>query len=189
MRGRDHFARFRGTIKLTEFCFGCLPRSLRMFIWHSLDCFNGRVALGLRYCLLRTLAKRCGEVVYVGPQVDLHDPQNIEIGDRVSIHRGCSLFAEGGIIIGDDVSIAHQSSLISFDHKWDDPSLPIRDNPTQKACITIANDVWLGCGVRVLAGVNIGSRCIVAAGSVVNKPLESHSVYGGIPAKKLKSID
>jgi len=39
-----------------------------------------------------------------------------------------------------------------------------------------------------MAGVNIGSLCIIAAGAVVTHDCESNGIYGGIPAKLIKRI-
>ena len=52
--------------------------------------------------------------------------------------------------------------------------------------VYIGEDVWLGCNVTVLSGVNIGRGCIVAAGAVVNKSLPPYSIAGGVPAKVIK---
>ena len=54
--------------------------------------------------------------------------------------------------------------------------------------IKIGNDVWLGCGVRILSGTVIEDRVIIAAGAVVKGHLESGYIYGGVPAKRLKKL-
>jgi acetyltransferase-like isoleucine patch superfamily enzyme len=142
----------------------------------------------MRYCLLKRLILRCGDNVFIGRSVEIKHWGKLSIGSHVSIHKQCYLDAAGGIHIDDDVSIAHQTSMISFEHTWDVASLPIRDNPVKCAEITIHSDVWIGCGCRILAGVEIGNRAIVAAGAVVTKSVLPHSIVGGVPAKPLKSI-
>ena len=52
-----------------------------------------------------------------------------------------------------------------------------------KGDIIIENDVWIGCSSQILAGVKIGEGAIIAAGSLVNKDVESYSIVGGVPAK------
>lgn len=37
-----------------------------------------------------------------------------------------------------------------------------------------------------MAGITINSRSIIAAGAVVTKDVESNSIVGGVPAKKIK---
>lgn len=41
----------------------------------------------------------------------------------------------------------------------------------------------------VLKGTNIGDNVIIGAGSVVRGNIESNSVYAGVPAKRISSID
>lgn len=101
---------------------------------------------------------------------------NFQSGFNLSIHEFSYLDAAGGIEIGDNVSIAHNCSLVSFEHTWTDLETLIKYNPTKLYPIKIGNDVWLGCGVRVLAGTVIEDRVIVA-GAVVKGTLESQVIY------------
>ena len=55
--------------------------------------------------------------------------------------------------------------------------------------ITVGNDVYIGINTIILPGVNIGNRCIIAAGAVVCDDVPDNSVYGGIPAQYIKSVD
>lgn len=52
--------------------------------------------------------------------------------------------------------------------------------------VIINEDVWVGCNVTLLSGVTIGRCSIVAAGSVVTKPMPPYCIIGGVPAKPLK---
>lgn len=55
--------------------------------------------------------------------------------------------------------------------------------------ITIGNNVFVGYGVTILPGTIIGENVIVGAGSVVKGELKDNSVYAGIPAKYICSIE
>ena len=114
--------------------------------------------------------------------------EKLTVGSNVSIHDNCYIDAGGVINIGSEVSIAHNSTLLSGTHTFEDYSLPIKYNPITISGLTIKDDVWVGCGVRVLGGITIASRVVIAAGAVVNKSLDAKTLYGGIPAKKIKSI-
>jgi acetyltransferase-like isoleucine patch superfamily enzyme len=50
--------------------------------------------------------------------------------------------------------------------------------PTKIGC-----NVWLGAGVTVLGGIEVGDYCVVGAGAVVTKSLPPYSVAYGVPAK------
>jgi acetyltransferase-like isoleucine patch superfamily enzyme len=187
-RGRDQFGKFRGILRLTEKVLKPLPRPLLQWMLVLSDWLPDLPGVAMRYVLLRRLAKRCGDNVLIGRSVELRYPERLVIGSNVSIHKQCYIDAYGGLIIEDEVSIAHQSSLVSFQHTWNDPSLPIRDNPVLGSAIRIGRDVWIGCGVRILAGVEIGARAVVAAGAVVTKPVAAGMLAAGVPARPVKSI-
>lgn len=50
----------------------------------------------------------------------------------------------------------------------------------------IGNDVWIGYGAFVRAGVKIGDGAIVAARSVVTKDVPAYSIVAGVPAKVIR---
>lgn len=51
----------------------------------------------------------------------------------------------------------------------------------------IGNDVWIGHGAIIMAGVIVGDGAIVAAGSVVTKDVEPCTIVGGNPARFIKN--
>ena len=185
--GKGAFIRWRGVILLFAHLFRFLPRALVRWLWCCSDLFEGKLALALRYLCLRRLSAACGDNVFVGRSVTLRYGENLRIGSNVSLHTGCYLDAFGGIDIGNDVSIAHQSSILSLSHGFSDQSLPIRSNPISTSRVVVEDDVWIGCGVRILSGVTIGSRTIVGAGAVVNRSIGG-GVFVGVPARLTREI-
>ncbi|RZF58999.1 acyltransferase [Sphingobacterium corticibacterium] len=142
----------------------------------------------IRYVILKAKAKKIGDNVSIGCNTIIKRWDNFSCGDDVSIHEYCMIDCDGGITIGNQVSIAHSTSLISANHTWMDQDTPIKYNPVTTQGIAIESDVWVGAGVRILDGVVIKNRSIVAAGAVVNRSVESNSIVGGIPAKLIKKI-
>ncbi len=55
-----------------------------------------------------------------------------------------------------------------------------------KIDVFIGNDVWIGYGARLLAGLTIGDGAVIAAGSVVTKDVEPYCIVGGIPARVIR---
>ena len=51
----------------------------------------------------------------------------------------------------------------------------------------IEDGVWIGSGSIILDCVTIGMNSIIAAGSVVNKNVPPNTIFGGIPAKLIKT--
>ncbi len=50
----------------------------------------------------------------------------------------------------------------------------------------IGNDVWLGHGAFLRAGVTIGDGAIIAAGAVVTRDVPPFAIVGGVPAKIIR---
>ena len=50
----------------------------------------------------------------------------------------------------------------------------------------IGNDVWIGEKAIIKQGVSIGNGAVIGMGSVVTKDVESYSIVGGCPAKKIR---
>ena len=147
---------------------------------------GGKKGLLIRYVLLKSLAKSCGENVSVFEDVFIFSPENIEVGDNVSIQPMCYLEGQGGIEIGSDVSIAYGTSILSTTHNTDDLDIPIKDQGVSEHKVIIHDNVWIGCKVTVLCGNEINSGSVVGANSVVTKNIEGNSIYAGTPAKKIR---
>jgi chloramphenicol O-acetyltransferase type B len=54
--------------------------------------------------------------------------------------------------------------------------------PTKVKITTIGNDVWIGHGAHIMAGVTIGDGAIIASGAVVSKDVPPYAVVAGNPA-------
>jgi acetyltransferase-like isoleucine patch superfamily enzyme len=188
MRGREQFRRYRLLIRIVEAIINRFPRVFIEILWTTIDSWRGKLGLVLRYIIARNLAKNCGDVVYIGPYSEIRKWENLVLGSNISINRGAYIDAEGGITIGDNVSIAHGSSILSSNHQWSDNKLPIRDNSGKSEPVYISDNVWIGCGCRIMAGVTIEKRTVVAAGAVVTKDVSEGTLVGGVPARFIKDI-
>ncbi|MWB94490.1 acetyltransferase [Flavobacterium sp. GA093] len=115
--------------------------------------------------------------------------KNVEINDYVHIAAGEK------IIIGDNVLIASKVFISDINHgnysgkDCDSPlSLPnsrkLSTNP-----VVISDNVWIGEGVCVMAGVTIGIGCVIGSLSVVTKSIPDYSIAVGSPAKVIKKFD
>ena len=54
--------------------------------------------------------------------------------------------------------------------------------------IDIGADVWVGGGTLILAGVRIGSRAIIGAGSVVTRDVPEGVLAAGNPCRVIRDI-
>lgn len=114
-----------------------------------------------------------------------HVTGDVVIGDDCTVNVGVSV--RGPVTMGRAVRIGAHTSLIGFDHGFDDPEVEIFRQPLVATGVTIGDDVWIGAHVVVLDGVHIGSHAVVGAGSVVTHHVPEGAVVVGNPARVVRS--
>lgn len=112
----------------------------------------------------------------------------IKIGNNVGIGEYAYLGGAGGLDIGNDCIVGQYFSCHPQNHNYEDVTVPFRLQGVTQKGIKIGSNCWIGSKVTVLDGVIIGDNCVIAAGSVVTKSIESNSVIAGVPAKIIKQI-
>jgi acetyltransferase-like isoleucine patch superfamily enzyme len=186
-RGRDRFERWKPLLSAVSHLLAWIPRGIAEAGMNLFRHAPGTLGIALRYVLLKRLARSCGDVVAVYPGVYILNPQELSVGSRVSIHPMCYLECVGGLHIGSDVSIAHATSILTHEHDYAHDGLaPTRDMPLILKPVRIQDDVWLGAGVRVLAGVTIATGGVVGANAVVTRDVGERTVVVGVPARPLR---
>lgn len=108
------------------------------------------------------------------------------LGNNVYLGRNVYLGVYQPLTIGQNSLIGAYSYLITANHRFENPDIPIRLQGYTGASIQIGQDVWLGCHVVILPGVTVGDGAVIAAGAVVNKNVPAYEVWGGVPARKLR---
>jgi acetyltransferase-like isoleucine patch superfamily enzyme len=110
----------------------------------------------------------------------------LTIGPRASIGAGCVMYASTRLEIGADTMLAAQCYVgggrYAVHGRTD---VAIAEQPEPRIGVVIGDDCWLGAGVIVIDGVNIGRGSVVAAGSVVTQDVEAFSVVAGAPARRV----
>jgi acetyltransferase-like isoleucine patch superfamily enzyme len=109
---------------------------------------------------------------------------SIFIGDHVFIGSGCEFNIRLRIDVGSDSLIASGCRFVDHDHGVE-PGRLMREQHGPEKAIKIGKNVWLGCNVVVLKGVEIGEGAVVAAGAVVTKSIAGNEIWAGIPARKI----
>ena len=140
---------------------------------------NGKSPVMGKGCYLAENATLIGDVV-MGESCSVWfnavvrgDVHYIKMGDKVNVQDGAVIHATyetAATTIGNKVSIGH--------------------NAIVHGC-TIEDNVLIGMGSIVMDHCVVGSNSIIAAGAVVtqNTIIPPGSIYAGVPAKKIKSID
>jgi acetyltransferase-like isoleucine patch superfamily enzyme len=110
---------------------------------------------------------------------------SITIGARGLVGAYSVVYGHGGLVIGDNVLIAHHVTIIPANHRVHDLARPINVQGDEVEPITIESDVWIGANAVILAGVTVGTGAVVAAGAVVDKDVAPFTVVGGVPARAI----
>jgi len=186
--GRNKFKKYKYIISILIKLNAILPNSINKLLLNTFRNISGKKGLLIRYILFKNLSKTCGDNISIAEGVFLFNINKMSFGSNISIHPMCYIDALGELIIGNDVSIAHNTSILTTNHTWHDNSRPIKYNKVTKEKVFIEDNVWIGAGCRILSGVNIQSRSVIAAGAVVTNDVKANTIVGGIPAKVIKSI-
>ena len=137
----------------------------------------------------QVLAQLLGEVgdgVHIKPPLFVDYGFNITIGAGTFVNYGLVALDVARITIGRDVQIGPKVQLLTPTHPLD-PDLR-RAKYEAAESIVIGNNVWLGGGAIVLAGVSIGDNSVIGAGAVVTKNVPPNVVAVGNPATVIRHL-
>lgn len=159
---------------------------------------------------MEKMCVKCGKNVKIGKRVEfiICDNAVLEIGDNVIIQDDVkiamtkphphlyigdnAMIGKGAIIaVKNEVSIGACSLIGQYSFTTDNNHGTLRNNIIRDQLsivksVHIGYDVWLGSGVRVMPGVNIGNGVVVGGNGVVTKDLPDYAIAVGVPAKVIK---
>lgn len=149
----------------------------------------------------------------LGAGARMYVQSNWQFGNDVKIETYCAIFARepnsfgqlkigngshigdhtiidlvNDVTLGDEVALGPNCTLYTHDHDYGNNEVAAWKGGLVSKPIMIEDGAWVGSGVTILPGVTIGKRAIVAAGSVVTRNIGAETIWGGIPAKLIKTI-
>ncbi len=110
----------------------------------------------------------------------------IKLGSGVLINYHSVLLGGGGITIGSNTLIGPNCTIVSNNHKFDDPEKDIVSQGCTYQGINIGRNVWIGANCVITDGVTIHDGAVVGAGAVVTRDVPSNAIVGGVPAKLIR---
>ena len=110
----------------------------------------------------------------------------ISIGDRCTIGRGVSIVGRQRIVIEDDVTTAPNIYITDHNHAYNELGIAIGRQWLSEEPVRIGAGSWLGTGVVVLPGADIGRHVAVASNAVVRGVIPDYSVIAGVPARVVR---
>jgi maltose O-acetyltransferase len=112
-----------------------------------------------------------------------------------NIHLGAGVYANHNLVILDCAPVRVGSSVfIGPNVVISTAGHPVEPSPRVSGLefakpITIGDGVWIGAGVAILPGVEIGENTTIGAGSVVTKNIAKNCVAAGNPCRVLRHLD
>ncbi len=112
---------------------------------------------------------------------------DLKIGNHTRI--GISNVLIAPVEVGNNCILAQNIVISGLNHGYQNPGIPIKDQPVETKPVVIEDECWIGANVSIAAGVRIGKHAVVGAGSAVTKPVPPYHVAVGNPARLIKKYD
>ncbi len=130
----------------------------------------------------------------LGPDAQIEDfavvnngAGDVRIGEGSRV--GIGSVVVGPVEIGRRVFLGQHVSVQGLIHGYEDVTQDPNLQPLMLRPVKVGDYTHLGTNSTILAGVTIGERCQIGAGSVVTKDIPPYSVAVGNPARVVKRYD
>jgi maltose O-acetyltransferase len=139
----------------------------------------------LRRGLLSDLFAAGGDTVWMQPPFYCDYGSNIYLGTRVFFNFNCIVLDVCEVRIGDYTLFGPGVQILTPIHPF---NAALRREQESGTPVEIGADVWVGGGALILAGVHVGSRAVIGAGSVVTRDIPAGVFAAGNPSRVIRDI-
>lgn len=112
---------------------------------------------------------------------------DVIIGDNVRVGIGSVII--GPVIMKNGSGLGQHVFISGFNHGYADASINSRNQPLNINPVIIEEEAHIGANSVVLAGVTIGTRTQIGAGSVVTKSIPPYCMAAGNPCRVIKRFN
>lgn len=162
----------------------------------------------LRVVFWRLLGAKIGKNVRLGSGVLISNPSNCIIGDNVIIARfcriepgkkkiiissgcrinqNCWIGGDEEITLEENVFIGPNCNIISTQYNYEEKDKEIGKQGDSSLPIYIGRNCWIASNCTIVKGTIMGKGSILGANSLACKGYDELCVFGGVPAKLIKS--
>src|SRR5947207_1834752 len=135
--------------------------------------------------ILRELFGAGGDSVWMQPPFFCDYGSNILLGERVFFNFNCVVLDVCPIKIGNYTLFGPAVQIYTATHPL---NAELRRQQEFAKPIEIGADVWVGGGAIICPGVQIGSKAVIGAGSVVTRDIPEGVFAAGNPCRVLRPI-
>ncbi len=134
--------------------------------------------------LLRLFGAKVGKKVLLKSRLFITLPWKVEIGDHSWIGEEVWLDSLDQIRIGDHCCVSQRAYLGTGSHDAKKSTFDLVTKP-----IELEEGVWVGAGVMIAPGVQVGEHAFLTLGSVVTRNVSPRTVVAGNPATTVRQRD
>lgn len=116
-----------------------------------------------------------GNNITLFPNVHIFGIGKVVLEDNVSIGDGTVICATSDISIGKNTMIAAQCYIIDCNHGMH-LGMNMREQKLSIHPTRIGQDVWIGCGCKILAGAEVDDGAVIGAGTVIAGKVEKNNI-------------
>ncbi|MCD8110440.1 MAG: sugar O-acetyltransferase [Clostridiales bacterium] len=167
-----------------EIMEGQLKRLDRLYDFNS----TRPTEMNKRDRLMKEMFAEIGEGCYIEPPFHSNfGGGHVHFGKSVYANFNLTLVDDTHIYVGDYTMFGPNVTIATAGH----PILPeLREQGYQyNMPVHIGRNCWLGAGVIVMPGINIGDNVVIGAGSIVTKDIPSNVVAVGNPCCVLRPVN
>lgn len=111
---------------------------------------------------------------------------NIKLGKNFYANHGCVILDVNTVKIGNDVLLGAGVQICAATHPVDPGER--KSGLEYGLPVEIGNNIWIGSGAIILAGVKIGDNSVIGAGSIVTKDISPGVMATGNPCRVIKEF-
>lgn len=136
--------------------------------------------------IIQQLFGSVGEGCWIESPFNCDYGSNITAGKNFYANTNCCILDCAKVVFGDNVWLAPNVSFYTPEHAFD----PVERTAGYERSlpITVGDNVWIGGGAIITAGVTIGANSIIGAGCVVTKDVPESVLVVGNPGRVLRKI-
>ncbi|HMM77587.1 MAG TPA: sugar O-acetyltransferase [Gammaproteobacteria bacterium] len=135
--------------------------------------------------ILQQLFGSGGDTVSMQPPFQCDYGSNIHLGAQVFFNFNCVVLDVCEVRIGDYTLFGPGVQILTPLHPFDAGR---RRSQEFGKPVHIGTDVWIGGAALILAGVRIGDRAIIGAGSVVSRDVPDDVFAAGNPCRVIRRV-